>query len=136
MSVRLTDHDGVTVAALPPDVDAANAARVRQELASAVPHGSRDIVVDLRDTRYLDSAGIDMLFRLGQRLSERRAVLRIVLPAESQLRRLARIVALERGMRLHETVAEAAAAAREAQATAGRSSDAAGEPPKPTRSSA
>jgi anti-anti-sigma factor len=132
--VHLTDLEGVTVAALPADVDAANAARVRQELASAVPHGSRDIVVDLRDTRYLDSAGVDMLFRLGQRLTERRAVLRIVLPATSQLRRVAAIVGLEHEMALHETLADAVSAAREAQAPRPRRSDAPGEEPEPTHS--
>jgi anti-anti-sigma factor len=134
VSVRLTELDGVTVVALPTDVDASNAARVRKELVSAVPHGSRDVVVDLRDTRYLDSAGIDMLFRLGQRLTERRAELRIVLPATSQLRRLAAIVGLEREISVHETLAEAVSRAREARAPLGRRSDATGDPPKPTHS--
>lgn len=127
MTVQLTDLEGVTVAALPTEVDAANAARLREELASAVPHGSRDIVLDLRETRYLDSAGIDMLFRLGQRLTERRAVLRVVLPATSPLRRLAGIVGLERGMTLHPTIAEAVEAARETEAPRQATPDAADE---------
>lgn len=118
MIARLVDLEGVTVAALPADVDAANAGRLREELASSVPHGSRDIVIDLRRTRYVDSAGIDMLFRLGQRLSERRAVLRIVIPSDSQLRRLAGLVGLDRGPAIYETLSGAVAAARNGHADA------------------
>jgi anti-anti-sigma regulatory factor len=39
-----------------------------------------ELIVDLSGTRYLDSAGIDMLFRLAQSLGQRRATLRLVIP--------------------------------------------------------
>jgi anti-anti-sigma factor len=112
MISRLLEVDGVAVAGLPADVDAANAARLREELAYTVPHGSRDLVLDLADTRYIDSAGIEMLFRIAQRLTERRAVLRLVIPPSSHLLRLASIAGLDRAMRIHETRAGAVAAAR------------------------
>jgi anti-sigma B factor antagonist len=111
----LLDVDGIAVARLPADVDAANSSRLREELSAAVPHGSRDLVADLRGTAYFDSAGIDMLFRIAHRLSERRAVLRVVIPPDSQLRRLADIVGLDRAMAIHTNLEDAVAAARAGQ---------------------
>ena len=64
-------------------------------------------MVDLSETRYLDSAGIDMLFRLSERLRERRARLLLVIPQASQLARLARIVGLVRAVPSYETVEHA-----------------------------
>ena len=130
MITQLVELEGVTVAGLPADVDAANADRLRRELATSVPHGSQDIVVDLRETRYIDSAGMDMLFRLAQRLAERRAVLRVVIPSDSQLRRLAALVGLERGLPVHGTLAGAVAAAR-ASGAPGADPE---EPPAPSAS--
>lgn len=112
MISRQADIEGVAVTRLPVDVDAANAARLRDELAACVPVAGRDLVVDLAQTRYLDSAGIDMLFRLAQRLSERRAALRVVIPPDSMLVRLASVVGLQRAMPVYDSVEEAVAQAR------------------------
>jgi anti-anti-sigma factor len=112
---NVIEVDGVAVAELPVDVDSANAVRLREQLSAAVPHGSRDLVVDLTPTRYVDSAGIEMLFRIAQRLSERRAVLRVVIPATSNLVRLAAIAGLERAMTIYEDRGGAVAAARAEQ---------------------
>jgi anti-sigma B factor antagonist len=103
--------DGVPVARPREDIDAANARAVRDELASHIGAADR-IVLDLSATRYLDSAGIDMLFRLGDLLRQRRATLLLVIPQSSQLARLAQIVALDRAMPVHETVEQALGACR------------------------
>ena len=119
-----SDVDGVAVVRLPLDVDAANAARLREELIACVPEGGQDLVIDLAGTRYLDSAGIDMLFRLGQRLSERRADLRVVIPPGSQIGRLTTIVGLGTAMPVYESVGEAVAASRTASPAAEAAGDA------------
>lgn len=112
MTVLAVDHfDGVPVARIAFDVDASNAGRVSDQLAACVPKDVNDLVVDLSQTRYLDSAGIDMLFRLHQRLSERRASLHLVIPPDSQLARLAAIVALPSAMPVHAGMDEALRAA-------------------------
>ncbi len=67
--------DGVPIAHVHEDIDAANAANAQQQLADALDPDTSRLVVDLSDTRYLDSAGIDMLLRLGDRLDHRRAKL-------------------------------------------------------------
>jgi anti-anti-sigma factor len=104
--------DGIPVVRTPVDIDAANASRVRDELTAHTSQHSFELVVDLSETRYLDSAGIDMLFRLSRRLSERRATLRLVIRPESDLARLAEIVAIPSAIPVHNDVAQAIDAAR------------------------
>jgi anti-anti-sigma factor len=104
--LRLERIDGVPVASLREDIDAANARALREELAGCVREADR-LVLDLSCTRYVDSAGIDMLFRLNELLRQRRAALVLVIPQSSQLARLAQIVALDSAMAIHETVEQA-----------------------------
>jgi len=99
--------DGVPIARVRVDVDAANAASVHAELAAALGPDTDCLIVDLHETRYLDSAGIDMLLRLAERLSHRRATLMLVIPAQSQLYRLAEIVGLPQTVVVHPTLSAA-----------------------------
>lgn len=99
-------HDGVPVVRPREDIDAANAAALRERLADCV-EGSDRLIVDLSGTRYIDSAGIDMLFRLAELLRQRRAKLLLVIEPESPLARLAEIVGMSRSMAIHASVQEA-----------------------------
>jgi anti-anti-sigma factor len=104
--LELERIDGVPVARPREDIDAANARAMREELADCLGAADR-LVLDLSRTRYIDSAGIDMLFRLHELLRQRRTALLLVIPQSSQLTRLAQIVALDRAMAIHETVEQA-----------------------------
>jgi anti-anti-sigma factor len=115
-AVQSSHADGVPIARLPEEVDAANAARVGAELAECVNRDVFELIVDLGGTQFIDSAGIDMLFRLSERLRQRRVILRVAIPPGSPLSRLAEIVGLRNGMPVHESVADALAAAGAAQA--------------------
>ncbi len=99
--------DGVPVAHVREDVDAANATTTQQQLADALGPDASSLVVDLSDARYLDSAGIDMLLRLGERLDQRRAKLVLVIPGTSQLKRLATIVGLPDAIAVRASLQEA-----------------------------
>jgi anti-anti-sigma factor len=110
--------DGIPVAHVHEDIDAANAAITQQQLADALGPDASILVVDLGDTRYLDSAGIDMLLRLGDRLEHRRAKLILVIPDTSQLKRLATIVGLADAIAIHPTLLAALQAAKKPQAQA------------------
>lgn len=99
--------DGVPIAHVYEDIDAANAAITQQQLAAALGPDTLSLIVDLSDTRYLDSAGIDMLLRLGDRLDRRRAKLILVIPNSSQLKRLATIVGLPDAIIIHPSLPEA-----------------------------
>lgn len=106
MRIQVECVAGVPVARPREDIDAANARLVRDELAACLDDADR-LVLDLGETRYIDSVGIDMLFRLNELLSQRRAALLLVIPQSSQLMRLAQIVGLPSAMAIHETVEQA-----------------------------
>jgi anti-anti-sigma factor len=106
-TVEVERVDGVTVARVTDDVDTANARAVHDRLAGALDSGADCMIVDLSATRYLDSAGLDMLLRLAERLSHRRVTLMLVIPTASQLTRLAAIVGLPQAVAVHVTLAGA-----------------------------
>jgi len=89
--VRVEQHDGLPVAFLGGEVDAANAAHVTEELMTAVTNRAPALVLVLTDTRYLDSAGINLLFQLQQVLQSRRQRLGLVLDGSARLRRVLEI---------------------------------------------
>ena len=76
------------VARLKGEVDMTNATWVHDELLHSVPNGAIRLVVDLSETRYLDSAAIALLFDIAKRLGRRRQLLRIVMPQGSPLERV------------------------------------------------
>ncbi len=99
--------DGVSIVHVGGDVDAANATTTQQQLADALGPEASSLVIDLSQTRYVDSAGIDMLLRLSDRLDHRRAKLILVIPDTSQLKRLVSIVGLPDAIAIHPTLSAA-----------------------------
>lgn len=99
--------DGVPIAHACEDIDAANVRSIQQQLAHALGPDASTIVIDLSGARYVDSAGIDMLLRLGERLDHRRAKLILVIPDSSQLKRLAAIVGLPEAIAIRPSLPEA-----------------------------
>jgi anti-anti-sigma factor len=97
----------VPIAHVNEDIDAANAAATRQQLADALGPDALSLVVDLSGTRYLDSAGIDMLLRLSDRFDHRRARLILVIPDTSQLKRLVTIVGMPEAIAIHPSLSAA-----------------------------
>ena len=106
-ALQIERIDGVPIAHVTDDLDAANAGPVRRQLDNALGPDDSSLIVDLSDTRYLDSAGIDMLLRLSDRLDHRRARLILVISGASQLTRLATIVGLPDAIAVQPTVSEA-----------------------------
>jgi anti-sigma B factor antagonist len=104
--------DGVPIAYLKEDLDAANASTVERRLAETIGPDALSLVVDLSHVRYVDSAGIDMLLRLSDRLDRRRSKLILIIPASSQLNRLVTIVGLPEAIATHSSLDEALAARR------------------------
>jgi len=105
--IELEWIDGVRVARPRGDIDAANASTVDEALVRSLEPEGEYLVLDLGETRYLDSAALDMLFRLHDRLRQRRGSLHLVIPGGSPLKRLVAIVAMPTVVPVHETLAEA-----------------------------
>ena len=102
--IALEQHDSAVVARLAGEVDMTNAEYVREELLRSVPNEALALVLDLEQTRYLDSAAIEVLFDLARRLGRRRQDLRIVLPQTSPLRRVLLLTEVGTVAPLHDTL--------------------------------
>ena len=89
------------------EVDASNAAAVATALRELVTNRSSELIVDLSDTSYLDSAGINLLFTLGEELRARQLALKLVVPSESPVARMLRITSLDRTHPTFATLDEA-----------------------------
>ncbi len=107
--------DGVPVARSTQDIDASSATAVQAELSACMGPDTDSLVLDLSGTRYIDSAGLDMLFRFGERLAQRRSALFLVIPVGAQLNRLVSLVALPQALPVHPTVESALRAVAEAE---------------------
>ena len=112
IGLEVERHRDVPVARLSTDVDAANASRLREELWSHLDNRGGELVIDLSRTRYLDSAGVEVIFNLAGGLSQRRGTLRLVIPPDSPLQRVAQIVGLPDVVPVHASVQEAVEAFR------------------------
>ncbi len=82
-TVEIEKVRGIAVARIAGEVDASNANAIQRRMLEAVPNEGAGIIVDMSETRYLDSAGIRILFETGERLQVRGMALTIVVPPES-----------------------------------------------------
>ncbi len=101
----LADEGGAVVAHIGGEVDSSNASEVERALRDRAA-GQR-LVLDLRDTEYLDSAGIAMLDSL-RRVTD----LRIVLTAQSIVERALTIAGFAQLVSVFDSVDEAILAPR------------------------
>jgi anti-anti-sigma factor len=91
------------------DVDAANAAGVRDDISRLLTNHHMGLVLDLSQTRYLDSAGIQMLLDLSERLRSRGQSLSLYVTREQPLRLTLSLFELERAFPVADSLEEALA---------------------------
>ena len=82
-TLRMDTMQDTPVAWLSGEVDASNASDLGTQLVHTVPNTAMGLVLDLSETDYLDSSGIQLLFELADRLRRRQQQLRLVVPPES-----------------------------------------------------
>ena len=70
------------------EVDLTRAPGIRVGLLRAVTNQDHGLVLDLRDTTYLDSAGVNVIFELAERLSARQQRLAAVVPDRAIIERV------------------------------------------------
>jgi anti-anti-sigma factor len=85
---------GVVVASVRGEIDMSNARDLAAEVEAAIPNGALRIVIDLTHTTYLDSAGVQLLFVLADRLAVRRHQVRLVVPPDSPVRAVLELTSL------------------------------------------
>ena len=112
VELRSELDEGVGIAHLRGEIDASNRNEVLGQLLGLLRNADWVRVLDLTDLRYLDSAGIDLIFRLGQRLSSRQQHLRVVAPPGRFVAEVLETVRLKEIVPVDATVSEAADAVR------------------------
>lgn len=101
--------DDVSVAAIHGEIDSSNVHEVSERLRVLLTNHSTALVVDLTETTYLDSAGINMLFELAGELTDRQQRLRLVVPPDTPILRMLTIAGLMGAIPTHATRAAALA---------------------------
>lgn len=101
--VELIAREGVWIASVRGEIDLSNADTTLTTLLGVVDEDSDGLIVDLSGLDYLDSAGVRLLFRLGQAVSASGGDLRAVVPQDAQIRRVLELANVEHTLALDET---------------------------------
>lgn len=85
------------------ELDISNTAQVGGMLVEAVPNTALGLVVDVSEIRYLDSAGVHLLFQVARRLHRRRQELCLVAPKGARVLGVLQLVDLPSRVPIYET---------------------------------
>ena len=102
--LKLRRDDGVAVASIEGEFDIARAAAIRDALLGSLDNHDLGLVIDLGAATYLDSAGINVLFELAERLSSRQQRVIAVLPDRAVVRKVVQLVNLRSVIGISETI--------------------------------
>jgi anti-sigma B factor antagonist len=92
--VRFEDQEGTTVVRVGGEVDLSNAWSVARSIRDSISNQQLRVILDLTEVRYLDSAGIRVLFDLSRRLGQHDQRLILVLPPDAPIRRALEVTSL------------------------------------------
>jgi anti-sigma B factor antagonist len=79
--------DGVVIARITGDLDLPNLQTVHAALVDAMPNDAHALVADLSAVNFLDSSGVETLFRLQRSLAVRQQRFAVAIPADAPTRR-------------------------------------------------
>lgn len=111
--VGFEERDGISIARIRGEVDMSNAGELSSTLQGAVEQVAAGLVLDLSGTSYLDSAGLHFVFDLGKRLRDRGQRLELVVPSESPVAGILRLVGVESLAPISQTLDQAVTRLRE-----------------------
>jgi anti-sigma B factor antagonist len=106
------DRDGdIPIAAVDGEIDGSNVGELAERVHAMLTNRTQALVVDLARTRYVDSAGINLLFSLGAELDQRQQRLLLVVPPSSPVARMLAITGVDATVATYPTRDAAIAAA-------------------------
>lgn len=105
--VRYDFRDRIVYAAVRGEIDMSNADELGEGLVEATPNEARGVVLDLAGVQYVDSRGIQLMYRLRASLRVRGQTLRIVVPAQSPVHNTLRLAGLDGEAGVVRTLEEA-----------------------------
>lgn len=91
------------------EIDLSNAQQIGAALERGTPNHAHALVLDLSDVEYLDSAGIQLIYRLRERVRARGLTLTLVIPERSASHDALRLAGVAAHVPLVPTVDEALA---------------------------
>jgi anti-sigma B factor antagonist len=100
-------HGEVPVARVDGEIDASNVQELAARIRRLLTNRSTTLVIDLTPTAYIDSAGINLLFTIGEELRGRQQVLHLVIPEQSPVGRMLAITGADKVHPTHRAVADA-----------------------------
>jgi anti-anti-sigma factor len=86
---------GILRARILGEIDMSNAAELGDAVAEATPNDAIGIVLDLSDVEYVDSAGIQLIYRLRETLRARGQRMALVIPEDSIVNDALRLAGIE-----------------------------------------
>ena len=104
MTVTATENASLIRVAGPLDV---HYSRTFLEKARPLCAGEKRVILDLRNTDYVDSAGVRALIELDHRLGSGKGELRLVVMPSSRVERVLSLLKLLERFRVHPTLTEA-----------------------------
>lgn len=109
--VQISDSGSVVIAQITGEVDLSNVHGIGQALERGISHEASGLVVDLTELDYMDSAGIQLIYRLREDLRARAQALQLVIPAGSPAADALRLAGITSDFKIVETTDEALRAA-------------------------
>ena len=94
-SLHTERAEDLVIADIDGEIDPSNARDIGRELTHRVPNDAMGVVLDLTAVEYLDSAGVQMVFELAERLDARQQRLAVVVPDGAPSRAVLEIVSVD-----------------------------------------
>ena len=104
--VQITPRERIVIARAAGEIDMSNATDLRNAITEATPNDALGVVLDLSEVHYVDSAGIHLLYRLGESLRDRGQTLRVVVPPDSAASDALRLAGIKRNVDVVEELDE------------------------------
>jgi len=104
--LKTSIRGNVVIARLSGEIDLSNSGELRTAITDATPNEVRGVVLDLSGVDYIDSAGIQLLYRLREGLRVRGQALRLVIPSDSLVSDTLRLAGIERSIEMVEAIDE------------------------------
>ena len=85
-NVDIHTKDGCVRIAISGEIDLANAADVKDHILAAASNQATAMSIDLTDLTYMDSTGLQILFRVAERIEDLQIPLELIAPPDSNAR--------------------------------------------------
>jgi anti-anti-sigma factor len=89
------DEDDLRVVEVAGELDVSNCDDVRAAAVDTLANSAHGLIFDFRDLDYIDSAGIALVFDVGQRLVRRGQKLALVVPPTAVIRRALEVTGID-----------------------------------------